>query len=97
MKNHLKHEIEALGQKEPAVSILIDAAGAFFWITNEGKYIWLHNGWGEGIEAYIDEDHQPVDVSAEGVAPTGVIWNNADLSTPFDLDYFQTRIETITA
>lgn len=95
LKETLKAEIESYDQVEPAVPVLIDESGAFFWVTKEGKYVWLSEG--KGMEDYIDEDHQPVSENrSEGVCNNGVIWLNTDFNSPFHISDFLKTIETIT-
>lgn len=95
LKESLKAEIESYDQLEPKVPILVDEAGAFFWISKDGHYLWLSDG--KGMEEYIDETHQPVsDNRSEGVCNNGVIWLNTDFNSPFHISDFLKTIETIT-
>lgn len=82
----------------PNFIIYVDEAGSMFWQTKSGEYLWLQDDR-KGMEAYIDETHQPVELHnrvPEGVRPTGVIWNNTDLENPFHFLDFSERIKTIT-
>lgn len=78
---------------EPDVKIFIDESSAF-WITDEGKYVWLQHH--DGLAGYIDEHHVEVERNTpEGVGNHGVIWNNLDFMSPFHISDFTEKIKTI--
>lgn len=76
-------------------NIFVDENLDFFWVAPTGEYLWLTKGHHtDSFSNYIDEDHTPTEESRpEGVAPKGVIWNNADLSNPFDRESFEEAIQ----
>jgi hypothetical protein len=83
---------------EPNIKMWVDSEAIFaVFEMEDGEEKFLYMTDHRGIEDYIDEDHEEVEINyaPEGVGSQGLFWMNQDFESPFHVSDFEKQIRTV--